>query len=380
MMLSNFSRFNASFGVFGFLVVLLLSGCGGDSDPNLGDWTFTKDGITLDKDLQVSETKRYFFGDIQDLDVTSDGRILVLDAEANHLKVLRPDGTLIDTLGRAGRGPGEFQRPTNIAVARGDSVYVFDNQIDRLVVFAPPPSFDVARSVTIPSPKGSATEVQVLDGRLVGRFTPGFTRKEELRRPAPATWRVLDETGASGDTLLLSKRQRLSTSFDGPGVVIARLPFGRVTRATPGPGNRLYHGFTDSLHIQSTALTGTRQTVASVPANPVPIPEAEQDSVLSRIPERLRGEIEAAVPDTKPAFTDLVVADDGRLWVERPTEKAGADKTPWWILDPASKTIHEVQVPSEVDLKVVQNGMAYGTTRTDAGAPALVRYRIEAAS
>ena len=363
------------------VLALLLAGCGDGGDtPSLGDWTLKTEGVTLTEALRVSETDRFYFGSIADLDVTSEGRMVALDPEANHLKVLRPDGTLIDTLGRRGQGPGEFRRPTNIAVARGDSVYVFDNQLNRLTVFTPPPSSERARSVTITSAGGSVTEIQVLEGVLVGRFTPGYTRKEGMRRPQHATWRLLRETGVPGDTLLISKRRKLATSFQGPGVVIAYLPFGRVTRAAPGPGDRLYHGFTDSLYVRATSLDGSRETVAIVPADPIPVTEAERDSALSGIDAKIRGQIESAFPETKPAFTDLVIAEDGRLWVECPTEEAGADTTLWWILDPESKTIHEIQLPSEVDLEVVQSGKAYGTTTTEAGAPALVRYQIAKAT
>jgi hypothetical protein len=197
-----------------------------------------------------------------------------------------------------------------------------------------------------------------------------------MRRPKSATWRRIHETGAAGDTLVLSKRRRLTTSFDGPGIVIAYLPFTRVTQVVPGPEDRLYHGFTDSLHIQSTSLDGARETVATIPTNPVSIPEAERDSALNRISETVRGQVAKALPDTKPAFTDLVAADDGRLWVRRPTETAEVDTAAWWILAPASQTIQKVRLPTAVDIEVVQNGRAYGTTTTETGAPAVVRYQI----
>jgi hypothetical protein len=201
-----------------------------------------------------------------------------------------------------------------------------------------------------------------------------------MRRPKSATWRRIHETGAAGDTLVISKRRRLTTSFDGPGIVIAYLPFTRVTQVTPGPEDRLYHGFTDSLHIQSTPLDGGREPVASIPATPVPIPEAERNSALNRIDETVREQVAQALPETKPAFTDLVVAQDGRPWVRRPPKTAEADTTTWWILSPASKTIQKVRLPTTVDIEVVQNGRVYGTTTTEAGAPAVLRYRIETSS
>lgn len=361
-----------------FVVSFLLAGCGGSSDgPSLGDWTLEAEGITLSKDLQVSETENYFFGSIGDLDVTTEGRMVVLDTEANHLKVLRSDGTLIDTLGRGGQGPGEFRGPQMVEVARGDSVYVFDNQLERITVFTPPPSSQVARSVVIPGDKGYPTKVRVLEEGFAGQFSPGYSRKEGLRRPSPASWHLIRETGAAGDSLFRERRLKVATSFGGPGVVIAYLPFGRFTRVAAGSDSRLYHSWPDSLQIKATSLDGTTEVIASVPTAPVPVTEAERDSALKGISTKIRGEIEAAFPETKPALTDLVVADDGRLWVQRPAQKPDPERSTWWILDADDKTIHEIRLPREVRIEVVRNGMAYGVTTTVGGAPALVRYRIQ---
>lgn len=363
------------------MVATVVAGCGGSGSggtSDLGDWTLRTDGLTLAKELQVSETERYFIGSIQDLAVTSGGRMVVLDGEATHLKILRPDGTLLDTLGRQGQGPGEFQRPRQVHTARGDSVHVFDVVGDRLTVFTPPPSPTFARSVLVTSDVGNLTQVYVLEDRLAGRFTPGYTRKEGLRRPSPAFWRAIHETGVAGDTLLTAHRRKVATFFGGPGAAIAYLPFGRETRVAPGPDARLYHGSTDSLHIKATSLDGTTEGIASVPAEPVPVTEAARDSALQDYPEKLRSTLRSALPEMKPAFTDLVVADDGRLWVERPAKTAEPDTTTWWVLDPAPKAIQEVQLPSEVAIEVVQDGTVYGTTTTENGAPAVVRYRVRA--
>lgn len=361
-------------------ISVLLAGCGGsdtEGPPQLGDWTLQDDGLTLTQELQVGETDTYFLGSVQDFDVTTDGHIVVADREANNLKVLRSDGSLLDTLGRQGQGPGEFQDPTIVDVARGDSVYVFDNQLNRLVVFSPPPAAELARSVVITSDIGHLSGIRVLGDRFVGEFTPGYTRKEGLYRPTPNTWHALEGTSVSDDPLVRVQRRKVATSFGDEGAAIAYLPFGRVTRVTPGPDGRLYHGINDSLRIRATSLDGTTETIAHIPADPVPITEAERDSALADIPSAIRDPLVSNFPGAKPAFTDLVVADTGRLWVRRPPEGPDAETTSWWVLSPDQKTIHEVRLDAEMDLEVIQNGHVYGTTTTEAGAPAVVRYQID---
>lgn len=101
----------------------VLWGCGAEQTSNLGEWTLRRSGLTLTENLRVSETKEFYFGSIRNLDVTSGGHIVVADPRAHDIKVLRPNGTLLDTLGGPGEGPGEFQRLRGVQVARGDSIY-----------------------------------------------------------------------------------------------------------------------------------------------------------------------------------------------------------------------------------------------------------------
>lgn len=358
--------------------LLLFTGCVWERDtPNLGDWTLKTNELTLSKDLQVSESEAFYFGRIFDLDVTSEGQIVVADWDASNIKVLRPDGTLIDTLGQSGSGPGEFQQLRSIQVARSDSIYAYDVQRSRLTVFAPPPSSAVVRTVTISQEEGFATRMVVLDDRFVGTFGGSMTPEEDVRRPEPTPWRWINASGTPGDTLMMARQQKRALMSINGGFRIRPIPFGRETLTAIGPQSRLYYGWTDSLRISACGADGRSEVVASVPTKPIPVREADRDSALSDIGSDMKSMVSSAVPDTKPAFTDLVVADDGRLWVKRPKEETGTDTTPWWILNPASDTIHEVQVPSEVDLEVVQNDMAYGTTETEMGAPAVVRYRID---
>jgi hypothetical protein len=193
--------------------------------------------------------------------------------------------------------------------------------------------------------------------------------------------RSLSEDGVPGDTLFTARREE-SVVIRNDGVFQFRpLPFAHESRIALGPDGRLYAGYEDSLRVVAHAWTGASTVIANVPAPPVPLTDADRDSSLAEIGNsQMRQAVAKALPETKPVYTDLVVADDGRLWVRRPPERPSADTIVWWILNPEIQTIHEVQLPAEIDLDVVQNGKAYGTTETEAGAPAVVRYQIETVS
>ena len=371
------TRFDALFLLLSVFVGVV--GCGpADDAPDLGGWTFGDDSLTATETLLVSGTDDFYFGAVTDLDVTTDGRLLVADREATNVKVLRPDGTLLDTLGGAGGGPGEFEALSSVQAARGDSIYAFDPIRSRLHVFGPASPFEVSRTVTIPREDRSANALLVLREHLVGAFSGGLgTPEDGIREPPPLLYRLVREGGAPSDTLFRVRRTRMAMKRIGSRFRGHPLPFARTSKIALGPDRRLYHGWTDSLRVTAYALDGGAETVADVPTPPVPVQDSERDSVLDEMSTEMRPVVASGLPDTKSAFTDLLVSGEGRLWVRRPPAGPEADRTAWWVLNPGTQTIRALSLPSAVDLEVVWGRQAYGTTTTDRGAPAVVRYRID---
>ena len=63
-----------------------------------------------------------------------DGRIYVADTKANNIKVLDANGDLINTIGRRGKGIGEFNTPTHLAFS-GSRLFVSDTLNFRVQAF-----------------------------------------------------------------------------------------------------------------------------------------------------------------------------------------------------------------------------------------------------
>jgi hypothetical protein len=303
--------------------------------------------------------------------------MVVADTRAQHLKLLQPGGTLIDTLGGPGQGPGEFQRLISVQVARGDSIYAYSSR--RLAVFAPTPPHEMVRTVSLEAERMPPFRVFVTGPMLVARYgTPLMAGRPLDAPPVRNPWRRVDETGTPGDTLVTTRMRRMASRRGERGFMMHPMPFERNMQVTPGPDGRLYVGHTDSLHVQAYGLDETTETVASIPVDPVPVREVDSDSALAEVKSSaMRDKVASALSDTKPAMMDLVVADDGRLWMRRPADHPDAQTALWWVLNPEKKTIHEVQLPTDVNLEVVRNEKVYGTTTTEAGAPAVVRYQVQ---
>jgi DNA-binding beta-propeller fold protein YncE len=89
---------------------------------------------------EVSAAKAKLVGELKGLAgpegvaVAADGRVIVTNTRAATLSVFR-DGRLERSVGRYGKGAGEFANPHDVDVAPDGSVYVVDSGNDRIQVF-----------------------------------------------------------------------------------------------------------------------------------------------------------------------------------------------------------------------------------------------------
>ena len=73
---------------------------------------------------------------ISGVDMNDQGEIAIADASEGDVKIYRRDGSLRVVIGRKGNGPGEFQAPRHPRFGRDGRLYVLDPQANRLQVFS----------------------------------------------------------------------------------------------------------------------------------------------------------------------------------------------------------------------------------------------------
>lgn len=375
-------RFEASLGsghsvVVAVLVLLLaLAGCAGEESGSSSGWTVDEGGLTLEEDLMVSERDAFYFGSVSDVAVASDGRMFVLDAQASHVKMLRPDGTLIDSIGGSGQGPGEFERVGPIAVARGDSLYVLERGSREISVFTPAGQFVRA----VPFTTGGATPEAFMVPRDTPRFLLALTSFPPPGSDEEGVHVVqrIGPGGTPGDTLVRDRPRQTVSLQKGNFFVFHFVPFDVQPDAALGPGDRVHFSRTDSLQMDVYSLAGEPERSVGVPFDPVPITQEERTAELEDLGSDVRSQIADAMPESKPAFRDVFLDDEGRYWFRRPT--AHADSTDWWVADPEDQRVATMRLPDHVYIMTARDGYAYGSTYSKAGAPALVRYGVEIGS
>lgn len=117
------------------LLALVITACGGptaSSGTDIADLPL----LQVDEEMRLGsvEDPEAGFTRIEDVAVDTDGRVYVLEAGEQEVRVLRPNGSVERRMGREGDGPGEFRSAHALGVV-GDTVWVLDARPDRITLF-----------------------------------------------------------------------------------------------------------------------------------------------------------------------------------------------------------------------------------------------------
>lgn len=134
-----------------------------------------------------------------ELTVDERGLLYVTDIGRNTLVVLDSSGALIRRIGRSGSGPGEFEGPRSVRVAR-DTIRLLDGGNGRIMVFAtdgaPVRVSDaspatLSGAVVFAADGGGVVTLNGRDSALARRFDPAGANGAAVGQPvvpATATW------------------------------------------------------------------------------------------------------------------------------------------------------------------------------------------------
>lgn len=287
---------------------------------------------TLVPEVSIGElngAEEYLFGNIYGIAVDGDGRVYVLDGQAQDIRVFDSDGNFIATVTRRGVGPGELRNAMSVAVL-SDGRVVAHEPTEMLVKVAGPTTVaGEHRSY----PQGAIVlPVKPLRLDRSGRIlvaTAGTTAGGRISQYVIAM---------SPDGELLDSLYPPGTAFEPPSLEL-RFPYpvgGRSSAAVPVPFTARHYWtmhpnghFVTGISSDYSVNFGRDEGVLRIERTnwePVGISEAERGYHRERLAERMRVTQSdwdwngPPIPDTKRAFRGLEAGRDGRIWVELWTE------------------------------------------------------------
>ena len=291
---------------------------------------------------------------VLDAQLLADGRLVLLNAGTQEIRIYDPSGALVARAGRRGQGPGEFTVPVSLRAYVDGSIHVFDRGTARVTVF---------------DPDLEVQETHRLSGVGSNRFPVGNSMRpmRDGGVPRALSLRSVYDLASSGpglrtDSLRLVidhpvegvtelAREALVDRFrlsDGIGISPA-IPFGPRALVGAGP-DAVVLGTTHSREFQVIDASGRSvRTIHAEGRLREVRPEdwaVFQDSALARSaqavtplgPDPRLGRLhrrflrEAPRHPTYPIFRALRVGDAGTLWLEQAEAGPSGDRI-WQRVD-----------------------------------------------
>ncbi len=321
------------------------------------------------------------FDSILDLAVDSKGSVHVVDWSHPAVYVFSGnDGTLLQEVGKKGKGPDEFTQVGSVFIGKGDSLFVFDHDNGRISLFSPE-SYDFVESLRISSMENlyPLSLVGVVSNGFLLSFTSGFQDGTDNQANQFRDAYLIDRKGEKILSDPIVSMQNLGVmvheSRDGGYAMISH-PF-RVTphMRVSGQG-RMYFSQGDINAVSVYSENGVLEDSLRWNRDLVPITSRELRTERRKLSRRWRRVLEdLGRPKFKPAVQNLVVDGQEQVWVHLSAAE-GETTALCLVLDLSGHLISSVELPLHLRLKAIRNGKAYGILSAKDGSDILVAYVI----
>jgi len=355
----------------------------------------------------------YMFGSVRALYLTED-HVYVVDRQVPAVRAYDNEGVFIRTYGSEGQGPGAYTMPETVAADASGRVFVLDNRLRRINVYAP----SGEPVDTWPIETRSILTAQMfplVDGAI---WKPVLAPLDQIRGRCLGA-QAVGPTG-SRDVVCAPDIDYERSTFEGGFGNQRMTPYSPSDYSSPAPGGKLVYGASDRYRFEVLAPDGSLLIVERY-WDPVPVPpehkEWERRQALGMALDYFARdavvnasdaddpdiELEiSAIPDHKPAYRWFVPTQSGEIWLHRlgPSEPltgcagdplevgwAAARENPCWrdrtiidAFDGDGRYLGDVEVPEElmpyVGLLTIRGRVVAGVAQDEAGAIMVKRYRL----
>jgi hypothetical protein len=375
-------------------VETLLNGAVRVTNPAGGAWTDAS-AWRLTPELQIGEAEgadALMFASVSGLEADADGRIYVLDRQANELRIFGPDGAHVRSVGRGGGGPGEYVSANGLLWLTEDSLLVVDQQGGRYSVLTRDGEF--VRSV----PRTISFFGWAFTGRILGDriYEHGFAGSGPDRSPAligtslrgsPIAGGEAFAPGLAMDTIPVPSPAAPSaepfTVTAGGSSMMMGVPFAPEPFHYLDGDGEVWHGHGAEFRLVRSTLSGDTLMEILLDAEAASVTAAELEE-WERGPGVVRfremgGQLDMnRIPRSKPFLESVYRDPDGHLWVSVPS---GSDETVFAILDADGRYLGRQRLEGVRRLRwvppVVRNGRLYLVGQDELEVPRVHVYRIE---
>ena len=348
---------------------------------NPGEPLYGEIVFELEEDLSIGreDDDNYYFYGIVMVAVDSEDNIFVLDRENCRIQKYDKNGEYLQTIGRQGQGPGEFQAPQflrRLHVDSLDTLYVLES--GRIHAF---------------DTKGNFKKVITLNMNiflLIGIDDGGnILAQANSRKQEEITRDII---------FISSEEKRIKTIASYPfplppmirGKIALGNPYAPRLFSCPLSKGRGIYGYSQEYRLFVINSSGEAEFIIEKESPQLPITKKVKDMLVDRYMENQRrrkngtmlskSEVEKGYvfPENKPFYTRIYCDEKDRIYVLRfksPFEKEKSE-----IYDVFNKEgyyLHKVTMPS-IPIHAIKNGRIYSVRfDNDTGVARIIRYKIK---
>jgi hypothetical protein len=363
-----------------------------------GVWGDTP-GWTLAEVLRIGNEfdPEYQFGIIGGIAPLSDGRVVVLDQQAQNLRVYDAAGQFLSEFADAGSGPGELSQATAVLRGAADTVYV---------------------------PGWAGIDIFAPNGESVGRYTrdrlwgsPHFWDSTPSGRlfylekpgmpgqPRADSLDAIVELGAEGVTIDTLFRMPPGEGVTFPEVRVQFRMYGREPAWRLYGDNGLLLGWSDEYSIHHYGTDGSLQRIIRKPFERQEVTSTDQRvfiDVLRQVwsdqgipPNMVRWYEEGvSFGAYLPALSRILAGPNGTIWVQRvlaPSELTLGGHRPsypfvrvgsveWDVFDADGRFMGMIEFPQAYEPLVFRENLVYGIWRDELDTQSVMVLSVEQAA
>ncbi len=285
----------------------------------------------------------------------AEGTIVIGDDYGTTIRYFDSTGDPVGTVGRSGKGPGEFGGVWWVGRCGGDTVFVWDNSLGRMSVIAS--SRRVIRQFRIPADSVGAGPPALFacnGGGPIAIMTPDF---------ASLPMRPTSSATARGVLALADRDGHILRAVDTTAMGQIR-PLPRTTQITLSSDN-LFVGTEDSATVTRYALGSGARRELSVGIMNRAVSDREYERAIDRQVAMLTAPADRASmkkhllgipkPPSLPPYFALFAVGHDTLWAQ--VSAPGESVTVLDAVGPDGKPVGEARIPR--DLQVLDMGRDY---------------------
>ncbi|MEX0905879.1 MAG: 6-bladed beta-propeller [Balneolaceae bacterium] len=343
-----------------------------DSEPSMT--------INLEPAGSFGDTDEVIIGNLFGFVADHSGRVFIADGSENTIHAYNPDGSYLQSLGREGGGPGEFQGIGSLKVDN-EYLYAMDWNQRKLNAFSLE-DFSFSHTVSMMREDHGIEELNGAypqeyfissDNTFLVQYGLPFTPDNLDEERSYPFYRLNQEGEFISDQVLSIRAPEILYNSSGPMIMFS--PFGRRSILRTANDDRIVTAWLEDFLIKFYSPDGTYEKAIYYPYKKAAL---DRDQVVNRYEdERMRRVIRNAdAPDTWPALNSIIVDDENRLWVSTiPDDDEVYD---WWVLNDGGELLARFPWPREKYISEITNGSLYTReTEEETGLVEVVQYRIE---